>query len=203
MIDTLSTCTHIVNCKRVNTVEWKTDWLSGQWCTFPPQVLNLFITLKQTYWHCSHPEYTCFTGSVVQMYERCVSSDQSFCSEKETIAKIKHHTISLACSKWSSVCGMGVSPELSQLIAGCVCEKRGSAPRWWGTAVPSHLTDWRVKVRQGWEWFTSLLPSVYECKAQVHHNNAQRQQMSNILLLVAMVIAISHFLVHVYSDHEF
>ena len=64
--------------------------------------------------------------SVVQMCERCVSSDQSFCSEKKTIAKIKHHTISLAhqlkvkLSMWH-----GVSPEPSQLIAGCVCVRRG------------------------------------------------------------------------------
>ena len=79
-------------------------------------------------------------------------------SLRARLSLILHHTISLIHQLIEKLSGLGVSPELSQLIAGCVWVRRGEVRSQMvrdSCAIShSHLTDfdWRVKVHQGWEW---------------------------------------------------
>ena len=85
-----------------------------------------------------------------------------------------HHTISLIHQLIEKLSGLGVSPELSQLIAGCVWVRRGEVRSQMvrdSCAIShSHLTDfdWRVKVYQGWEW---MLEGKLLKQKQANNNN--------------------------------
>ena len=73
----------------------------------------------------------------------------------DLLSLLLNHTISFIHQLIEKLSGRGVSPELSQLIAGCVWVRRGEVRSQMvrdSCAIShSHLTDfdWRVKVCQG------------------------------------------------------
>ena len=110
----------------------------GQWNKDKLEAFGTSLCVKYSENVCSHPEYTCFAGSGVQMCECCVSTGQTSCSENKTITTIKRHYQSCSPANGDAVACGGQFRALPNLLQDvCGWEEEKYAPRWWGTAVPS------------------------------------------------------------------
>ena len=110
-------------------------------------------------------------------------------SLRTRLSLILHHTISLIHQLIEKLSGLGVSPELSQLIAGCVWVRRGEVRSQMvrdSCAIShSHLTDfdWRVKVHQDWEWML-----VGKFLKQTNKQQPQQQQQKQCIIWFKKVV---------------